>query len=167
MFEKIKNAFKTQQKAPEVTEKKVLTIPKSQYSFVEQYVITDPNRIMNGGYNLWGLCEFTPVACDNLEEESGWISSIQLPSVWVQSFLKQLKHSDPEIRKDPKQRLISVINMGNGHKLYIIPNLKEKKSSAILSDKCHDDKRKHDWVFLVTPEINRAIVEQAKIRSRG
>ena len=63
MLEKIKNVFKT--KAPKATEIKTAVanpIPKSQYSFVEQYIIADPNKLMHGGYELWSFCEFTPVA---------------------------------------------------------------------------------------------------------
>lgn len=166
MLEKIKNAFKNE--APKETETKtavVNPIPKSQYSFVEQYVIADPNKLMHGGYELWSFCKFTPVAYEE-KESSGWLPAVQLPSSWAQPFLKQLKQSDPEIRKDPTQRLISVIRLADGHKLYIVPNLKEKRGSILLGEH-NDAKRRNDWMYYVTPEINRAIVEQAKIRSRG
>lgn len=164
MLEKIKNVFKT--KAPKATEIKtavVNPIPKSQYSFVEQYVL-DPNYIMNH-YELWSFCEFTPVAYEGKKTPCGFLCMVQLPTYWAQSFLKQLKQSAPEIRKDPTQRLISVIHLKDDHKLYVVPSLKEKKGSVILGEH-NDEKRKNEWMYYVTPEINRAIVEQAKIRSR-
>lgn len=164
MLEKIKRVFgKSTTKADTV---KTPAIPKSQYSFVEQYVIADPNRIMNGGYDIWGLCKFTPVAYEG-EETTGFLSTLKLPTDWALPFLKTLKNSDPEIRQDPRQRLISVINLDEKHKLYVVPNLKAKKSSIIVGEHNDDEKRKNDWLFYITPEINRAIVEQAKIRSRG
>ena len=166
MLEKIKNAFtKETPKAAETKASVANRIPKSQYSFVEQYVIADPNKLMHGGYELWSFSEFTPVAYEE-KESSGWLSAVQLPTIWVQPFLKHLKQSAPEIRKDPTQRLISVTHLADGHKLYIVPNLKEKRGSVLLGE--HSDaKRRNDWMYYVTPEINRAIVEQAKIRSRG
>ena len=168
MLEKIKNAFTKEAPTTEKEEVKthvVNRIPKSQYSIVEQYIIADPNNLMHGGYELWSFCEFTPVAYEE-KESSGWLLAVQLPSRWVQPFLKQLKQSAPEIRKDPTQRLISVIHLNDDHKLYIVPNLKEKRGSVLLGEHI-DAKRKNDWMYYVTPEINRAIVEQAKIRSRG
>ena len=166
MLEKLKNAFKDE--TPKAVETKATvanSIPKSQYSFVEQYIIADPNKLMHGGYELWSLCEFTPVAYEE-KESSGWLPAVQLPSSWAQPFLKHLKQSDPEIRKDPTQRLISVIRLADGHKLYIVPNLNEKHGSVLLGEHI-DEKHRNDWMYYVTPEINRAIVEQAKIRSRG
>ena len=164
MLEKVKKVFRKQE--PKVATIQKPAIPKSQYSFVEQYVIADPNKLLNGGYELWGFCEFTPVAYEGEESSCGFLSAVQLPSSWAQPFLKQLKQSAPEIRKNPAQRLVSVINLDDGHKLYIVQNLKEKRGSVLLGE-YNDEKRKNDWMYYVTPEINRAIVEQAKIRSRG
>lgn len=165
MLEKIKNVFKNEvSKATETKTAVANPIPKSQYSFVEQYIIADPNKLMHGGYELWSFCEFTPVAYEE-KESSGWMPAVQLPSRWVQPFLKQLKQSAPEIRKDPTQRLISVIHLKDDHKLYIVPNLKEKRGSVLLGEN-GDEKHRNEWMYYVTPEINRAIVEQAKIRSR-
>jgi len=165
MFGKIKNIFRKE--TPEMEAAKTPAVPKSQYSFVEQYIISDPNKVMNGGYELWGLCEFMPVLYDNQETLECFGKAVKLPTDWAQPFLKLLKNSEPEIRKDPTQRLISVINLGGNHKLYVVPNLKTKKSSVIVGEHNDDPKRKSDWLFYITPEINRAIVEQAKIRSRG
>jgi len=167
MLEKIKNAFTKEAPTTEKEEVKtpvVNRIPKSQYSFVEQYIIADPNNLLHGGYELWSFCEFTPVAYEE-KESSGWLPSVQLPSSWAQPFLKLLKQTAPEIRKDPTQRLISVIRLADGHKLYVVPNLKEKRGSILLGE-YSDTKRRNDWMYYVTPEVNRAIVEQAKIRSR-
>lgn len=144
--------------------KETTVIPKSQYSFVEQYVIADPNRVMTE-YYLWDLCEFTPVAYETTES-TGFLPAVELPTNWVQSFLKSLQQSDIETRKDPTQRLISVIHLRDNHKLYVIPDLKSKKKSKIIGEHHYDKKRKNDWMFYVTPEINRAIVEQEKIRTR-
>ena len=165
MLDKIKNILKKE--TPETKKKaetKTTVIPKSQYSFVEQYVIADPYNIM-GDYELWSFCKFTPVAYED-KGSTGFLPAVELPTHWALPFLKLLKQSAPEIRKDPTQRLISVIHLGSNHKLYIVPNLKEKKSSVIVGEHYDDEKRKNDWMFYVTPEINRAIVEQAKIRSR-
>lgn len=170
MLEKIKNIFrKGTQKVDETLTKKEQTpiIPKSQYSFVEQYVIADPNKVANGGYEFWGLCRFTPVLYDNQETHECFGEVVHLPTDWAQPFLKILKNSDPEIRQDPRQRLISVINLGGKHKLYVVPKLETKKSSVIVGEHNDDEERKNDWIFYITPEINRAIVEQAKIRSRS
>ena len=169
MFGKIKNVFRKDIKKVDEAQTKnehTPTIPKSRYSFVEQYVIADPNKLMYGGYEFWGLCKFIPVAYETTES-TGYLPAIQLPTDWAQPFLNILKNSDPEIRQDPRQRLISIINLGGKHKLYIVPNLKTKKSSVIVGEHNDDEKRKGDWVLYVTPEINRAIVEQAKIRSRS
>ena len=166
MLEKIKNAFTKEAPTTEKEEVKtpvVNRIPKSQYSFVEQYIIADPRNIM-GDYELWSWCKFTPVAYEG-KESTGFLASVELPSRWAQPFLKALKQSAPEIRKDPTLRLISVIRLADGHKLYIVPNLKEKRGSVLLGE-YSDTKRKNDWMYYVTPEVNRAIVEQAKIRSR-
>ena len=163
MLEKIKDIFtKETPKAEKTAETKTTVIPKSQYSFVEQYVIADPCNIM-GDYELWSWCKFTPVAYEG-KESTGFLASVELPTCWAQPFLKALKQSAPEIRKDPTQRLISVIHLGDNHKLYIVPNLKNKKGSVLLGEN-NNRQHKNDWMFYVTPEINRAIVEQAKIRS--
>ena len=162
MLEKIKNIFRKDIKKTDAV--KTPAIPKSQYSFVEQYVIVDPKKVENGRYEFWGFCKFTPVVYEN---EGAWIDSVKLPTDWAQPFLRLLKNSAPEIRNDPTQRLISVIHLGKNHKLYIVPSLKEKKGSVIVGENNADEHRKNDWIYYVTPEINRAIVEQAKIRSRG
>jgi hypothetical protein len=57
--------------------------------------------------------------------------------------------------------------LADNHKLYVIPSLESKTGSQIVGEHCNDATRKNDWMLYVTPKINRAIVEQAKIRSRG
>ena len=153
-------------KQPENTTKQNTIIPKSAYNFVEQYVLADPNNLNFCGYEMWDFCEMTPVAYQQTALQSGWLNTVELPSIWVQKFLNALKNSSPDVRNDPTQRLISVINMNAGHKLYITPHLKDKTGSYLISEYENDNKRKYDWVLYVTPEINRAIVEQIKIRSR-
>ena len=114
---------------------------------------------------MWDFCEMTPVAYQKHAFESGWLNTIDLPSFWAQRFLNELKNAAPEIRNDPLQRLISIINLRAGHKLYITPHLKDKTASYLVNEYKNDDKRNRDWVLYVTPEINRAIIEQVKIRS--
>ena len=141
-------------------------IPKSKYSFVEQYVLADPNNLKFCSYEMWDFCEMTPVAYQTTNTESGWLNTVDLPSFWAQQFLNVLKNSDSAVRNDPKQRLVSVINMKDGHKLYIAPHLGDTSASYLVNEYENNEKRKYDWVLYVTPEINRAIVEQVKIRSR-
>ena len=167
MFDKIKTLFTKGKKTNQTDNLSLPVIPKSRYSFVKQYVITDPNYVMVDGYKTWGLCKYTPVAYDNQDSTSGWLNAVQLPTEWALPFLKTLKNSAPEIRNDPRQRLISVIQLAENRKLYILPSLKQKKGSVIISWNNQNSKNKGDWVMYVTPEINRAIVEQAKIRSRN
>ena len=167
MFDKIKNLLKSKQ--PEQTktqEEKTSFIPKSKYDFVEQYVVVDPNNLLHIGYEAWYFCNKTPVAYDN-NGQGGFVETIELPTEWAQSFLAGLKTRNEEVRNDPKQRLISVINLKDNHKIYLVPHLDEKRGSVLIRENDTDKKRKLDWVLYVTPEINRAIVEQMKIRSRG
>lgn len=166
MFDKIKNLLKSKQ--PEQTEKqeeKTSLVQKSKYDFVEQYVITD--RLLHVScYEMWSLGNTTPVAYDN-NGQGGWLATVELPNPWAQDFLKKLKTSSKEIRKDPKQRLISIINMKDNHKIYIVPSLADKNRSVIIPENVTDKQHYYDWLLYVTPEINRAIIEQVKIRSRG
>ena len=158
--------FKKNKPTQDIKENQEYTIPKSKFDFVEQYVVVDPDNVLHCGYEMWEMCDMTPVAYDN-NNAGGWVNTVELPSVWVQKFLKFLStKATPEIRKDPTQRLISVINMKDNHKIYIVPYLGNKHGSYIISENEDDKEHSRDWVLYVTPEINRAIVEQVKIRSR-
>ena len=136
-------------------------IPKSQHSCVTQYVVSDPNNVKNGGYKFWAGCKYTPVAYDNQDVSGGYRKAINLPSFWVQPFLATLKKSNPDVRKDPMQRLISVIKLNEDYKLYVIPDLTGKYRYIIAGDT-----PARDWLYYMTPAIRTAIVEQMKIRSR-
>ena len=165
MLEKLKNFFKKE--TPETTATIAYGIPKSQYSFVEQYIIVDPQKVQNGGYGFRIIRKFTLVAYEGKKIDGKFLPTIQLPTDWALFFLKRFKRSAPEVRNDPTQRLISIIHLDDKHKLYVVPNLKTKKGSAFVGGNTADKERKNDWVFYVTPEINRAIVEQVKIRTRS
>ena len=136
-----------------------VTIPKSRYDCVEQYVVSDPNHVKNGSYCLWAGCRWTPVVYDNQEASGMYHDAVRLPSFWVQPFLVALKESAPEVRKDPRQRLISVIQLNGTHKLYIFPDLTGNHRYLIASDA-----PTRDWLYYINPETNHAIVEQMKIR---
>ena len=119
MLKKIKDVLKKETpETKEVAETKTIVIPKSQYSFVEQYVIVDPHNVM-ANYEAWSFCEFTRVAYES-DEATGFLPSVELPTKWAQKFLREFKNCDAEFRKDPRHRLISVIHLADNHKLYVM-----------------------------------------------
>jgi len=132
-------------------------VPQPKADFVKQYTLTHPKNV-SMDYNLFDLCETMPVWHEVPNAQSDFHStSLQLPTKVFLRYLNALKHTPLDI--DPKMRTISVVNMKNGAKLFILPNLQSPKNPISV---CKDG----DVALNTTPEINRAIVEQLKIFTR-
>ena len=142
------------------------TLPaKPKYDFVEQYTILDPKRVMNGGYNLFSECETIPVLCEEADVSPfGFRVCKRLPTNIVIGFLEDLNKASDEQIADPKMRTISMIHLSPDCRFIIGPNIASPKHPAYYI--LDENDQRYDWVLHVTPEKNRAIVEQMKIHTR-
>ena len=139
-------------------------LPRPRYDFVEQYTIVDPKNVMNGGYELFSLCKNIPVVCEESPKTCcGFSSCIEMPTNIVLGFLETLKNMPTEKIADPKMRTLSIVHLSPEHRIVIGPSFDDSKKAILWSA---DSKKKGDWVFDITPDKNRAIVEQLKIHTR-
>lgn len=136
---------------------------QSQYKIVEQYTLVPPNKLLTD-YSLFESSKTIPVAYEQ-KSGTGWNKTILLPNkLQIRNFLQQLKDADFETIQDAKYRTVSVIKIGDGKNIYIVPNLKHKDIPSIV---VHFEKQdKYPWPYYITPEINRVIVEQLKFYTR-
>lgn len=128
--------------------------------FVKQYTLVDPRNLMID-YTLFFGRKFIPVAYEEYSKKEAFHTTILLPTSMFAEYLTDLNNAPTEVSSDFKNRTISIISMENGQKLYMIPEWRNnKKVKAIFTE--------HELpiAFNVTPEINRAIVEQLKIYTR-
>ena len=163
LFDKL---FSKKQPVAQQTEKPApVVLPQPKYDFVEQYTIVDPKRVLNGGYELFYGCATIPVVCEESEVSPCWFRRcVQLPTRIVYGFLETLKHMPAEKITDPKMRTRSIVHLAKGCRVVIGPNFESPKNPIFwIVDK--NDKTP-DWFLYVTPEKNRAIVEQLKIHTR-
>ena len=140
-------------------------LPRPKYDFVEQYTVIDPKKVMNGGYNLWALCEKVPVVCEESPVTScGFRECVMLPTNIVMGFLQTLEAAKSETIAEPKMRTISIVHLSKNYRVVIGPNFESPKNPIFWL--VANDAPKKDWILHVTPEKNRAIVEQLKIHTR-
>ena len=158
----LKNLFGKKQTKPATKTNETVcaeVIPQSKYDFVKQYTIVHP-RLVLINYNLFGGCSYIPVAHE-VRSKTGFNHSVELPNhsvIWT--FLEDLSATNP-MDISPKARTISVLKKDN-QIIYIIPNIKEPKTPVIFMPNAMEK----GWSLGLTPEINRAIVEQMKIHTR-
>ena len=136
---------------------------KQQSVFVEKYVLIQPKKLLID-YSMFVGHKTIPVAYEQ-STNTGWNKCVQLPNEKpIRIFLKHLRDTDPEMVNAEKMRTISIIKIDNNKDMYIFPDLKGKKQYEMF---VHFKKRdKYSWAHYVTPEINRAIVEQIKLHTR-
>ena len=156
---------KKQKAAPQAEKPTYVALPRPKYDFVEQYTIVDPKRVLNGGYNLWSLCEKVPVVCEESKvSPCGFHSCIELPTNIVMGFLQTLEAAKPETIAEPKMRTISIVKISDNHRIVIGPNFESPKTPVFWV--VVEDAPKKDWILHMTPEKNRAIVDALKIHTR-
>ena len=140
-------------------------VAKPKYDFVEQYTIVDPKKVLNGGYDLWQLCDTVPVVCEESTKSiCGFSQGIMLPTRIVMGFLMELKNKPAEEIADPKMRTLSIVHISKNHRVVIGPNFESPKNPVFWL--VASDAAKKDWIMYVTPEKNRAIVDALKIHTR-
>ena len=150
--------------APTASKTDYAPLPRPKYSFVEQYTIVDPKKVMNGGYRMWQLCKTVPVVCEESSVSScGFLSGIEMPTDIVLGFLNALEKAPAETIVDPKMRTLSIIHLSKDQRVVVGPDLKNSKTPIFWAP---DSKGKGDWVMYVTPEKNRAIVDALKLHTR-
>ena len=140
-----------------------VVLPRPKYDFVEQYTVIDPKRVLNGGYELFYGCNMIPVACEESKTSAcGFNRAIMLPRNIIAGFLDALKQAPAETIDNPKMRTISIVHLSDNQRVVIGPRI-DKPGTVIVWTV---DSKKHDWLFDITPEKNRAIVEAMKIHTR-
>ena len=132
-------------------------LPSPKYDFVKQYTLVNPRKMLLD-YNLFSWCENIPVKYES-ENSSGWSHCVSLPTQVFLGYLNALERAPDRIANDPKSRTISVVSLKNDRFLFILPNLKSPKKPIYAYEQ-------GTLAFDVTPEINRAIVEQVKMFTR-
>ena len=164
LFDKIFNKkakVQAEQKQQPVAKSQFEPVQRPRYSFVEQYTIIDPKRVMNGGYDLWSWCRSIPVACEDGMKSTGFVNCKQIPTQIVWNFLKTLEKTPSEQIVDPKMRTLTIVNLSSDHRVVILPNFESPKNPYLWP--VDDDK---DWILYVSPDKNRAIVDAIKIHTR-
>ena len=126
-------------------------------NFIKQYTLVNPRKMLLD-YNLFALCENMPVKYES-ENGDGWSQSVSLPTQVFLGYLNALERAPDRIANDPKMRTVSVVNLKNNRQLFILPNLRTPKKPVYAYEP-------GTLGFDVTPEINRAIVEQIKMFTR-
>lgn len=149
-------------KMPDI-EKKANVVQPAKYSFVESYVIKDP-KTMLVDYEAWALCQKMPVAYENSANSGGWMESAMLDTSVILPLLRALKKAPKEIIENPKMRTVSVVNIANDYRVYVLPNPSD--SQSIIVDIKSDNNDEYGWLCYMTPEKRRAIVDQMKIHTR-
>ena len=152
--------------APKAGKSAYAPLPRPTYDFVEQYTIVDPKRVLNSGYELFSWCPTVPVVCEESRvSPTGFRAGIQLPTNIVMGFLQALEKAPARKIANPKMRTLSIIHLNEKCCICIFPDLKSPKQ-PILWVKNDDNQEGIGWSLYVTPEKNRAIVEQLKKYTR-
>jgi len=137
---------------------------KSKYNFVETYTVVDPKHLLLN-YALFSSCDMIPVACEGFQTAGSFTSALRLPRDVVWEFLNDLKSLPAKITNAPEMRTISIVHLSDNQRIVVLPDFKEKKGAIVWAI----DNEKNgglSWVFDITPEKNRAIIEQVKIHTR-
>lgn len=164
MSKVFKKLFKKRAVADGSNNRMGAVVPRPKYDFVEQYTIIDPKRVLID-YGVFSLCGKIPVACEESAVSScGFRQCIELPTNLVFSFLMELKDAPAETIINPKMRTISMVHLTPDCMIFIKPNLQNPKMPTFY--RINSKGPRQDWVLYVTPEKNRAIVEQLKIHTR-
>ena len=153
----LKKIFSKKEKTEKPAAEK--SLPKPMFDFVQQYTLVNPNQVMVD-YSDWSSCKEIPVAYEKEGKSSGFAECVQLPTKIIGGFLYELQNAPGKIIDNPVMRTVSVINLKNGKKMYILPNLQSPKTPDIFIEK------PKELAFHVNPEINRAIVNQLKLYTR-
>ena len=128
--------------------------------FVKQYTLVDPKALMID-YTLFFGRKYIPVAYEEHSRKEAFHSTVMLPTSMFAQYLTDLNDAPADVSAIAKNRTISIITLNNEQKIYMIPDL-------IGNEKVNTYYTKHElpMAFNVTPEINRAIIEQYKIYTR-
>ena len=158
MLKLIKKRLSEKQNQPAVMQ-------KSQYDFVERYVLADPKNVFPD-YSLFDECKEIPVAYENAESQTSVFKHcVRLPNKTPFSdLLYKLKISDSKAITNPIYRTIAIVNIAPGKRIFILPDVKRINNPICVVDFGDDDT--DNWVFYMTPTINHAVVEQAKMFTR-
>jgi len=156
----LKNIFKKPETKSEPV-KEQHSVQPEKFDFVEEYTLFDPKRVMTN-YDVFMFCNSIPVAYEeNHNQHGGFANCVMLETKLFLPFLQGLSNAPQEISQKPEMRTISIINLSNTLKMYVIPNINQPDSVFIsVRDKGQD--AKSGWSLHVTPQINRAIAQQIK-----
>ena len=135
------------------------SLPQPTSPLVQQYTLVPPKQLFIN-YDLFQYCKEVPVWYEKEDETDFHSTSLLLPTDVVLSYLNALKYASDEVVQNPLNRTISVIQLLNDEKLYILPNLKSPKNPISVCEQ-------GALGLFTTPEINRAIVEQLKMHTRS
>ena len=130
---------------------------RTKYDFIKQYTLVNPHKMFLD-YNLFSWCENMPVKYET-EHGTGWTPCVLLPTQVFLGYLHALERAPERIASNPKFRTVFVVNLKNDRKLCILPNLRSPKKTVYAYEP-------GELAFHVTPEINRAIVDQVKTITR-
>ena len=152
------NGINAQAPVVENTTTPQVPIQQQKYDFVEQYTLTQPKELMFG-YDCWSDCRNVPVRYEQNGNNSGFAACVELPSIVFFRWWKTIQTAPQEVLNNPKSRTISIVNLKNGKKFFILPNVKDIKRPIYAYEV-------GSLSTGSTPEINRAIVEQIKTFTR-
>ena len=154
--------FKT--KVQPVSEQEQNKDSKTKPDFIKQYTLFDPKKVMVT-YSAFSNCSTIPVAYESNVFKGIFAQCFQMPNQEpFVNYLKQLSNAKPEVAASHKKRTISVIELDKDKNIFILPNLEHKKTLSIVVS--FKDGNTESWPLFMTPEINRAIVEQLKFYTR-
>ncbi|MBR4475433.1 MAG: hypothetical protein IKP05_02010 [Alphaproteobacteria bacterium] len=137
---------------------------KSKYNFVETYTVVDPKNLLIN-YAMFSACDMVPVVCEGYQSVGSYTAALRLPRDVVWGFLNDLTKLPAEITDEPENRTISIIHLTKDQRIVVMPDFNTIKGAVIWAI----DNEKNggpSWVCDITPEKNRAIVEQVKIHTR-
>jgi hypothetical protein len=137
----------------------------SEKVLVERYTIINPKRVL-ANYNLFSDCKTIPVAIETDDAKNGFVECVKLPTNIVLRFLRALGDMPAEKIIDSKMRTMSIVYLSNTQRVVVFPNFDSPKEPHIWPVDSPSGSHAHDWLFDITPEKNRAIVEQMKIHTR-
>ena len=154
-FDNLKTRFQSGKGTTVVTETALVpscteTVVRTQPDVVKTHIVVNPkNAFIN--YDLFSLCKDVPVAIESSEAaHNGIYTAIPLPTKEFLPYLAELKHAPDDVAGQTTNRTIYEIQLNNGEKMYIFPNLKHPKNPWMAFEP--------NVAFNVTPELNRAII---------
>ena len=140
--------------------------------FVERYTLVNPKTIL-GNENLWELCDKVPVAYEKEGNHSDMCECVQLHTSIMLPFMNALRQSPDTDIEPAHRRTVSIVNLNDGKKIYVLPILPickrpEQCWMYFADDKTGKTKNfPRGWSLNMTPQIRRALVEEIKVHTRA